>query len=126
MPWVNLGHNNTLFLCFVDDKRIQLSKRPTMQSPFVVNVLVPLTSSHPGGLSNMSKVLQNNRATRRSMLHDTFTQNMVAVPVEAQGLPCQLFQVAFGTFCSFGLQFSLETEPTPIYFFPVPTTEKLL
>jgi hypothetical protein len=112
-------------LPFIGDEGIQLGKRPAMESSFVLNVLMLFATSHLGGLSNVTQVFQDNRAARGCLLDNPFGENVVTVPVEAQSLPCQLFQVAFGTFCSLGLQFSLEAEIAAVNLFPTRRPKKL-
>ena len=56
MPGVYFDHLDTLSLCLIVDKAEKLGKAPTMQTSFVVNVLVVFASSHLRRLSNIGEI----------------------------------------------------------------------
>lgn len=124
-PGVDLDHGNSVLLALIGDEIVQSSKGPTVQLALIVNVLVLLASSHPGGLPNMLKIFQDDGTARRSMLNNALRQNMIAIPVEANLLPRQLPQMPLGRLRSVGLQLSLEAEIAAVNLFPVPITKKL-
>jgi hypothetical protein len=125
VAWVDALDTNTVFLGFVESKAVELRKTPTMQATFRVSVLSVLATPHLGVFTNIGQVLKDNRCAWLGMLDDMFGENVVAIPVESHLLLTHLFQVAFGTFCSFGLQFAAETETAAVNLFPVATAEKL-
>ncbi len=83
MPRVNLDYSHASLLSFVGDEVIQLGKCPTVQAPFVLNMLVLFAASHLGGPPNVAEVFQHNGRARGSILYNALAQHMVTIPVEA-------------------------------------------
>ncbi len=90
MAWVNGNHTLSTLLGLVGDEAFQLSKAPTVQ-PSLQLALALLDAT-----TNVRQVLQHIRGASRAALDDVLAQYVVTVPVEAQVLATQLFQVAFG------------------------------
>ncbi len=119
MPGVNDGYPDTTLLRFVGGKVIQLGKRPTMQLPLVLDVLVLYAAPHVGGISDVGEVLKNEGTACGGMLNEVFGEDMICVPAESPLLARQLLEMSFRRLCSFGLQLSLETKTTAFDLFPV-------
>lgn len=62
---INFLDTNTTLLCFVGSEVIELGKCPTMQTPFVLDVLVGFATSHVRGFSNVRQVLKDIRCASR-------------------------------------------------------------
>lgn len=120
MPWVDFEHTNTSLLSFIGKKAMELSEAPAMETTLSIRMF-----PHFYAVANMSQVLKHKSRSRGGILNNPLTQNMVAIPVKPRCFSTQLLQVAFSTFCSFGLQFTAKTKEASIYFFPVVTTEEL-
>ncbi len=125
MTWINLDHDDPLFLSFVSEEIVELGKRPAMQPPFGVNSFVLLASSHLSIVSNVLEVFQDERGAWESVLHDTLGEDMIAIPVEASLLTRQTLEMSLRRFRSVGLQLSLEAEVTTVNLFPVATAEEV-
>jgi hypothetical protein len=125
MPGINRDHTDATLLRLVDGESMQLGKRPTMQPPFVSNVLVPFASAHPGGLTNMREVLEDEGTARVGILNEVFREDVICIPVETRLPLAELFQVAFGRLRSVGLQFATKTEMPAIHHFPVRGAKEL-
>ena len=125
MPGVYLDDSDTSFLGFIGDEVIQLSECPTVQAPFVLNMLLLFASSHLGGVSNVREVFQHDGRARSSVLYDTLGKDMITVAVESLLFLTQLLEMFLGRLTSFRLKVSLETKITVVNLFPVPITEEL-
>lgn len=123
---VNSEHADTPLLPFVGDELIQLCKCPTVQTAFVLNVLVFLASSHFGRVPDTAEVLKDKSAANGGIGNDAFGDEVIARPVESRLLATQLLEVLFRRFCSFGLQFSFEAEATAVNLFPTPLSQELM
>jgi len=124
MPGVNLDHLDPAFLCLVRGEIVQLGKRPTVQLPLVLDVLVLLASAHMRRLTNIGEVLKDEGSSWRGVLNEAFGEDMICVPAESPLLARQLHEMSFRRLCSFGLQLSLETEATTLDFFPVRASQE--
>ena len=91
MTWVHSFDADPAFLRFVDCEGIELRKGPAMQSPLVV---IFLALANLGSVAYVRQILEDDGTARGSMLHKTFCQNVVHVPVEMGLPPRQLFQVS--------------------------------
>ena len=124
MPGVNLDHLDPAFLCLVRGEIVQLGKRPTVQLPLVLDVLVLLASTQMRRLTNIGEVLEDEGSPWRSVLNEAFGEDMICVPAESPLLARQLLEMSFRRLCSFGLQLSFETEATTLDFFPVRASQE--
>jgi len=124
MPGVNDGYPDTTLLRFVGGKVIQLGKRPTMQLPLVLDVLVLLASTQMRRLTNIGEVLEDEGSPCRGVLNEAFGEDMICVPAESPLFARQLYEMSFRRLCSFGLQLAFETEATTLYFFPVRASQE--
>jgi hypothetical protein len=94
MPGVDFDHTDTPCLCFVLEKRVQLSERPAMQASFSLSLLPLLfAASHLGGLSNVLEVLQDKGTASRGVLHKALGEDMVMVAASPKLFARKLFQV---------------------------------
>ena len=122
---VDLDHSDTMCLCLVLDKRVQLGKAPTMQASLVVNVLVLLASAHLGGLSKVLEIFQDDSCPCGSVLYNAFAEDVVMVSASPKLFPAQLLEVSLGRASAFGLQLSFQPEGTPFLFFPASLTQEV-
>jgi hypothetical protein len=122
MTRVYFDHLYSPFLGLVDNKPIKLGKAPTVQASFRI---VFLALADFRGRSYILEVFQSDGTPRSSVLDNMLTEDMITIPVESQSLPRQLLEMSFSTFCSFRLQFSLETETASVNLFPMPTTQEV-
>lgn len=61
MARVDLDHADPACLCFVLDKRVELSKAPTVQAPFVVALFTALLATPQlGGLTDVFEIFKHN------------------------------------------------------------------
>src|SRR2546421_1573999 len=125
MPRVYLDHGDTTGFSFVLDKRIQLGKTPTVQTPFVLNVLVLFAPSHLGGFTNSRQVFKHESRASGSLLDNTFRENVIMVFVSPKLFPTQLTEMPFRRFGAFGLQFPFQAEGTSFLFFPSTFTQEV-
>ena len=86
MPGVNLDHLDTAFLCLVRGEIVQLGKRPTVQLPLVLDVLVLLASAQRRRLTNIGEVLEDEGSPWRGVLNEAFGEDMICVPAD-EGFP---------------------------------------
>jgi len=103
VAWVNLLDTDTALLPLVGNEAVELGKRPTVQFPLILDVLVVLATSHLRGLTNIGEVLKDYGCTSGGTGNNLFTQNVIAVLVKSHLLIRQLFQVSLGRFGSFAL-----------------------
>src|SRR5438132_1387262 len=125
MPRVYLDHGDTTGFSFVLDKRIQLGKTSTVQTPFVLNVLVLFAPSHLGGFTNSRQVFKHESRASGSLLDNTFRENVIMVFVSPKLFPTQLTEMPFRRFGAFGLQFPFQAEGTSFLFFPSTFTQEV-
>src|SRR5437016_14599075 len=83
MPGVNDGYPDTTLLRFVGGNVIQLGKRPTMQLPLVLDVLVLDAAPHVGSICDVGEVLKDESTACAGMLTEVFGEYMTCVPAES-------------------------------------------
>src|SRR6266700_2857924 len=125
MPRVNLDYFETSRLSFVLDKGVQLSKAPTVQTSFVVNVLVLLASPHLGSFPDVGQVLRNNCRSWLCILNNALREDVIVISSLPKPLTRKLFQVPFSRFASLLLKLATDTEDAPFLFLPASFPQEL-
>lgn len=125
MSWVNLDNEHTAFSSFIREKAVKRVKAPGMQAALDGNILVRLATSDLGCLSNVGQILNHDSAASGAVLHNSFGEDMITVPVESHLFSRKLFEVLLGRLCSFGLKFAFQAKATTVNFFPVASTKEL-
>src|SRR5207247_5050178 len=79
MPGVNLDHTDTTCLGLVLNKRVQLGKAPTMQTPFVIALLtIFLATPRLGGVPDVLEIFKDDGSPwGRSEEHTSELQSRV-------------------------------------------------
>ena len=96
MPGVNLDHTDTTCLGLVLNKRVQLGKAPTMQTPFVLALLtIFLATPRLGGVPDVLEIFKDDGSPWGRILHKAFGEDVVMISASPKLFPAQLFEVAF-------------------------------
>jgi len=125
MPRINSDHGNASCLRLVLDKRVQLSKTPTMQPTLVLNILLLFASSHLRSLSDMSQILKDESTSRGGILNNALREDVIVIAVQPKLFLAQLFEVTLSRASAFSLQFPLEAEDATFLLFPSLLTQEV-
>jgi hypothetical protein len=111
---------DTPFLRLIDQERLKLSKRPTMQSALCFAFLSDLART-----ADMFEILNHDGRAGEAVGNDALGEDVITVPVEASRLATQFLEMATSRPGSFGLQGTTEAETTTIDFFPMSVPQEL-
>src|SRR5437667_7298418 len=125
MSRVNFYHRDPTCFSFVLNKRIQLGKTPTMQTPFVLNVLLLFASSHLGSFPDSGQVFKDDGRASGGILDKALRKNVIMVFAPPKLFATQLTEMPFRRFGAFGLQFPFQSEGAPFLFLPPTFTQEV-
>jgi hypothetical protein len=104
---------------------MELSERPRVQTTFRLDILVSLASSYLGSVSNISQVLENDRATGGGILDNAFGEDMVVISSLAKQFTRELFEVSLSALCAFCLELTTNAEDATFLLFPTAFTQEV-
>lgn len=125
VPRIDFDDLHAALSSFIDQERVELSKRPRVQTTFGLNILVLFASSNLACTANVSQILNHDGRARGGVLDDSFREDMITVPVKTSLTTSQFLEMTLGRLASFGLKLALEAEIATVNLFPTTVAKKL-
>src|SRR5260221_6071182 len=117
-PGVGFDQLESARLGFVGPERMELGKAAGMDTALSFAFTVGNT------LTDIGQVLKHNGRTRGDRLNKAFGENVVVVLSLPKPLTRKLFQVPFGRFGAFFLEFATQAENAAFLLFPAALTQE--